>query len=86
MTVYRQTTCETCLPVCLLSFLNRKIKQKSEIDLLISGIKKHRDSYAFGIVDEFSLKYKKRVTIFFDNKVFLKKSFKFEKFFNKICA
>src|SRR3989344_3811878 len=69
---YEQTTSETCLPVCLLSLLDKSFTSKEEMDLFIDGIKRIKDSYAVSMVDAFVEKYQARAEIFVDNFYFWK--------------
>jgi len=72
LSYFKQKTCEGCLPVCLLVLAGQKITLESELDLIIGGLKKSRESYALGIIEKFTSKYKRRATIWIDNKFFLK--------------
>lgn len=67
---YRQTTCETCLPVCLLTISGVSFTQNDETTLLIEGITRIRDNYALGIVDYFSSKFVQNVQVIVDNKYY----------------
>lgn len=82
---FKQKTCEGCLPVCLLLLINEKITLESELELLTEGFKRSRESYALGVVCEFSSKYRKKVTIFVDNKIFFRKLLTNEPCIQLIC-
>lgn len=77
--LHRQSTCEGCLPVCLLSLINEKVTLESEIELLIGGFKRSRESYAQGIISEFAERYKNKLTITIHNKHYYKKLISFRK-------
>lgn len=67
---YKQTSCESCLPVCLLLLSEGETNQEKELSLLFAGLKGLRDSYAFGILEAFVSSYARPVTLFVDNKYF----------------
>lgn len=75
----KQNTCEGCLPVCLLLLTNEKITLKSELELLIEGFKRNRESYSLGIVREFAFRYDKILNVFVHTKYFFKKLGKINK-------
>jgi hypothetical protein len=70
MKTYKQTNCESCLPVCLLLLAGKKITKRKEDSLLLNGINNFRESYALGVTDEFVDKYKIDVNVFIDNKTY----------------
>jgi len=74
MKVHKQTTCEGCLPVCLLSFTKEKVNIESELSLLTGGFRRNRESYALGILDEFTLKFKTNIVVYIDNRKFFNKA------------
>ena len=69
---YTQTNFESCLPVCLLLLTNKKFSKLGELNLTIAGIKASRTSYAIGMLDIFTKKYKLYIDVYVDNKYFLK--------------
>jgi len=70
MKLYKQTNCESCLPVCLLTLINEKITKKKEDELLLNGINNFRESYALGIVEEFVKKRDVKAKVFVDNRIY----------------
>lgn len=67
---YTQTSCESCLPVCLLTLGEIEISREKELQLLFDGLSGLKDSYAFGVLEAFVKTYNKEVTLFVDNKYF----------------
>ncbi len=72
ITSYKQTTSDSCLPVCLLILRGQTFSQEDEIELFINGAKSFRDNYALGILDFFSTKYKINAEVYVDNKYYFK--------------
>lgn len=70
LTTYKQTSCESCLPVCLLNLGGVEITREKELKLLFDGLAGLKDSYAFGVLEAFVKIYKKPVTLYVDNKIF----------------
>ena len=70
LTTYKQTSCESCLPVCLLNLGGVEITREKELKLLFDGLAGLKDSYAFGVLEAFVRTYNKPVTLYVDNKVF----------------
>lgn len=73
--VYKQTTSQGCLPVCLLILSNNKITENIEMNLVIEGLKRKEPKeipYAIKICEQFSLQYRRNLTIYIDNKFYLK--------------
>lgn len=54
----KQTTCESCLPVCLLRLRGKRFGRAEEQALLFEGLKAFRESYALGMCLAFVKKYK----------------------------
>lgn len=77
--IYKQKTCEGCLPVCLLTLIGSKVIQKAELNLLVGGYKRVRESYALGIALEFVSSYKKKLIILISNREYHKKLSKLNK-------
>lgn len=65
---YTQTTCQSCLPSCLLMLRNKPVNEVAELKLLINGFKRFRDIYALGILDEFSNSYQQPLEVVINNK------------------
>lgn len=76
MKIIKQKTCEGCLPASLLTLINKKGTLKAELSLLMGGFKRTRESYALGILDEFSHKFEANVTVYVDNGRYLKQALK----------
>ena len=70
LTTYQQTSCESCLPVCLLSLGGIEITREKELKLLFDGLAGLKDSYAFGVLEAFVKTYNKKIDLFVDNKFF----------------
>lgn len=66
---YEQTTGESCLPVCLL-IIGATVSQEVEMQLLIDGVKRHKESYALGIAEAFSDCFPYQVSMSIGNKGF----------------
>ena len=71
---FKQSTCETCLPACLLVLLSSKIKnidfKKEELEILVEGLKFTKLDYAIGQVIYIVKKYKIKADIFIEFKNF----------------
>lgn len=66
MKLYKQTSSQGCLAVCLLQSVDEEITQKKELELLFEGLRT-RSPYAVGVVGAFAKQYDKDVTIHVDN-------------------
>ncbi len=73
---YKQTTCESCLPACLLMWLSyikgTSFKLEDEQELLFKGILFAREIYHIGILNEFSTKFNLPLKVWVGNKYFTK--------------
>ena len=72
---FKQSTCETCLPVCLLFLLSRlgiRVKPEEELRILIEGLQFTRIDYAIGQLAYVVRKYGIRVDAYVEFKGFFK--------------
>lgn len=76
---YKQKTCEGCLPACFLISLGKKVTLKAELELLIGGFKRNRESYSAGIISAFAARYKRKTTVLIHNKYYYKKFLRYIK-------
>lgn len=78
MKSFKQTTCQGCLPVCLLLLNGKKPTPKKELKILVNGLG-FVDSYALGIIGSFTKLYNLPNKLYVDNKYycrFLKQNIK----------
>jgi hypothetical protein len=68
--VFKQTTYEGCLPICLLSMASIQIDRKKEVSLIQNAIPKCRDSYAFSMILSFAEQYNLPVNLYVDDKYY----------------
>ncbi len=77
---YKQTLSHSCLVACFLMLLDKKLvfSEKDEKEVCLKGMSRKYPFYVVGIPQEFFNYFRKKVTVFVDNKYFtgfLKKNF-----------
>ncbi len=73
--VKEQTTCETCLPVCLIAILREqdiKVNDSEELKILIEGLKFTKDDYSTGQLVYVCKKYNVSIEQYIDYQIFHK--------------
>ncbi len=67
--IIKQETFEGCLPVCLFGISGIKSSKEKELDLLIKGLTKNRDTYyTFNVILSFIESYDLEIDLFVDIK------------------
>lgn len=78
--VFKQTTYEGCLPICLLGLGGIQITREKELELIQNGVSKPRDGYyAFNMLSAFVERYSFYANLYVDNKYYSKYLSKFNK-------
>lgn len=75
MKIKKQSTCETCLPICLIALLRDKgikIKYSEEINILVGGIRLTRLDYSTGQLIYICNKHGVEIEQYLDNQIYYK--------------
>lgn len=73
--VKEQSTCDTCLPICLMALLRKngiKVKNSEEMNILVEGIKFTKLDYSIGQLVYICNKYNVKAEAYIDYPVFHK--------------
>lgn len=80
---YKQTSCESCLPICLLLAQQILYKQSfsrdDELYILCNGMKGYRESYAHAVAQAFVEKTGREIEMYVDSKASTKQFLKVNK-------
>jgi hypothetical protein len=68
--VFKQTTYEGCLPICLLSMADIQIDREKEVSLIQNAIPKCKESYAFSMILSFVEQYDIPVNLYVDDRYY----------------
>ncbi|MBT4722752.1 hypothetical protein HN958_00215 [Candidatus Falkowbacteria bacterium] len=63
---------QSCLPICLAMLCGVKMSKTQEGEILLKGLDKKSVNYAYGMLSEFTNKYKKQLNVFVENNVYAK--------------
>lgn len=69
-TPYKQFTYEGCLPVCLLALSGEDISLDKEVEIITDGLKNGKNFYVLAILEAFSKRYIKKLTIYVHTKFY----------------
>ena len=73
ITPYKQTTWQSCLPVCLLSVSWQLVTREMEHKLFLEGMQAHRDNwYMLSMLEAFTSHFPHTVTVTGDNTYFVR--------------